>query len=438
MKIVIAGIESIGKNLAELFVNLGHDVTVIERSEKNLASLKIPVKYVIGDICNPKTLEEAEIQDCTCFLPLTLSYTANMVSSYVAKKNFNVPITIANITCDFFAHDEYTELYFKENFMIDYGLNHDKEIAKTIYNLSIFNNTFDYIEMDEMAIFAIKCMQYSDIANTPLVHLKQIAPELDIRVISIVRNGDQIILPKGQDEILVGDMVYIASHISIIDKVMAIFGIDQERSKNIVVGGNNIGKYLLELFDNPETVFVKDKNDETPDICGEIIEANIKDFDFLNAIDYDESATFIAITDNDEHNLILSQYAQKMGIKRTITYAQNENLKPLIQSDGIMITSQDVIFSRIIDYLHIGDYTNLKYTDITIATLESADHFSGKPLVDILLERKFLPLFVVRNGVSTIIDKKYIAMPNDKIIFAIPTSELKEFEEDILSSKMKV
>jgi len=51
MKIVVAGIESIGKNLVELFVRFGHEVVVIERSEKNLTHMDGSVRYVIGDIC---------------------------------------------------------------------------------------------------------------------------------------------------------------------------------------------------------------------------------------------------------------------------------------------------------------------------------------------------------------------------------------------------
>jgi len=438
MKIVVAGIESIGKNLVELFVRFGHEVVVIERSEKNLTHMDGSVRYVIGDICDPKTLEEADIHGCACFLPLTLSYTANMVSSYVAKKIFNVPITIANITCDFLSNDEYNELFFKENFMIDYVLNHDKEVAQTIYNLSMYNGTFDYIRVNDIAIFAIKCAQYSDIANTPLMRLKQIAPDLDIKIISIIRDDVQIFFPKGDDEILVGDMVYVASHVSIIDKVMAIFGIDKSNSNNIIVGSNNISRYLVKLFEksDQETLLIKDKNEEAFESNIEIVEANTQNFDFLT--DFSEYTNFIAVTNNDEHNVILAKYAQKMGIERTIAYSQNENLRDLIPSKGILITSQDVVFSRIIDYLHIGDYTNLKYSDVTIATWEASGPLLDENFMEILREKNFMPLFVVRNGDSIPIDKKYVIALNDKIIFAIPTKDLKDFEEEILNATLKI
>ena len=433
MKIVVAGSGSIGKNIISNFVQSKHSVVVIDKSREAVRDISGAenVQIILGDVCNPSVLEKADMQNTAGFISVTSSDYANLVACNLAKKLFKSPMTMALVKNDFIANNEHNKLYFKENFSVDHLLNPDEEIAQNLYDLIQYNDIYDYVKVNDISVFEIKCNAGSDISNTPIKHLKNIFPEIDMKIISILRNNQVILLPKQNDIILENDIVYVVTYTKTVEALLAAFGIDSEKRNIAIIGVNHITKCLIKKITDRNIVVVDSSEDKLLELSDANVEMRVLDSDpaktlkGLSAVD-----TLIATMPDDDQNILLSLAARKIGINRVISFSHDSiayNTLVLPQDQGIIVDFKNSVFSKILNILYIDEYIPLKHAEIAIFILDIAEtsQYIGNSISSLFKQHTVMPLFVRSNQKLNIIDNDYIVHAGDRLILAILLDELK-------------
>lgn len=123
-------------------------------------------------------------------------------------------------------------------------------------------------------LLAFRCDDKTPLIRTPLSHLNRVAPELDINIVSIVRNGHSFI-PHAEDMLMAGDTVYFLVKSSEIEQAVRDFGMERSAVERVIIfGGNQISRYLgksLEQDDNIISSKIIDDDDiATRRLAGEL------------------------------------------------------------------------------------------------------------------------------------------------------------------------
>lgn len=444
MNIVIAGAGTIGKYIINKFASYGYSITVIDKSRDiiNFIIERENINVIIGDACDPSILKKAGLETAYCFIATTSSDSTNIMVGSLAKKMFNVQMVISRVKYNFLSEDRLLKLFFKENFLIDHIVTPNYELAKRLYELVIFNDVYDYAEMGEMAICKVKCLYGSDVANTPLQHLKNLTSNVDIKIISINRNGKSILFPDEKEVLLAEDMVYIATEKRQMSEVLSAFGIDNSKSNLAITGLNDITKILANMLQNKDeydnrSISIIDNYHEISDFWinknVDIIDLNIADTDCLQEINMETYNTLIAATNDEKQNVLSALAAVNNGAGRAIVLTNDYSYNSLITANNknIGINRGDVICSRIVDLIHSGDYRSLRDKDIIVATIEAVPtcpHVNDR-LAHVFHAVKFMALFVYNDNRVMAVNNQYVIHPNDKLVIAVKTQDLGLFEK---------
>lgn len=401
MRIVIGGIGSVGRLLATRLAELGHDVTAIDRERSALSCLDDDINSVVGDICDPDVLESAEIKGATCFISATADINTNLIASCIAKKMFSVSTSI--VRCETLSNKP-LELFFKENFDVDYFIDSDMEIAKMLFDISSLDSVYYYAEMNGVSVLEIPCVTGSDIANTSIRHLKNVTPDIDMLILHIRRNGESISLPNANDSIKVGDIVYVACKTVDVHSVVSAFGIKHILPKIAIAGVNSTTKILMEkLCDiGCKVVAIDDSKDSLLDIQCNVdrIYLNNLNAGSISGLQLNSVTTFIAASDNEERNALMSITASAQGANRTVSVTKSDEEMNIPARSNVVINRADAILQMVLSVLHARNNIQLPNTNLTFVMLEIDENSSliGRNVHDSFPKDVSMPLFIINGG----------------------------------------
>lgn len=401
MRIVIGGIGAVGRLLATRLAELGHDVTAIDRERSALSGLDHEINSIVGDICDPDVLESAEIKGATCFISATADINTNIIASCIAKKMFSVSTSI--VWCETLSNKP-LELFFKENFDVDYFIDSDMEIAKMLFDISRLNSVYYYAEMNGVSVLELPCVNGSDIANTSIRHLKNVITDIDMLILHIRRNGESISLPNANDSIKVGDIVCVACKTVDVNSVVSAFGIKHILPKIAIAGINSATKILIEkLCDiGCKVVAIDDSKDALLDIQCDVDKIYLKKLNAgsIAGLRLNDVTTFIAATDNEERNALMSITASASGVNRTISVTKSDEEMNIPTRSNVMINSDNAILHMVLDILHIRNNIPITNTNLTFVMLRVDENSSliGRNINDLFPQDVSMPLFIINGG----------------------------------------
>ncbi|MBL4601139.1 MAG: Trk system potassium transporter TrkA, partial [Emcibacteraceae bacterium] len=250
MKVIVCGAGQVGFNIARHLAHEQNDVTVIDRSEELINKVRnsLDVHALVGYASYPDLLESAGAEDADMIIAVTLFDEVNIVACQVAHSLFNVPTKIARIRAQNYLNPQWRALFSRDNMPIDVIISPEIEVAKAAINRLEVPGATDMIRFagDRIWLVGVKLEEDCPVVDTPLRQLTELFPDLNIVVCGILRNG-KLIVPTGNDQLLVGDNIYIASEKTRVTRALSVFGHEEEEVKNVViVGGGNVGQFLSE------------------------------------------------------------------------------------------------------------------------------------------------------------------------------------------------
>lgn len=438
MRIVIAGAGEVGTHLAMLLSNENHEIILIDPEDQRLNPIKssLDVLTYEGSATSVKIIRDILQKKTDLFIAVTHSQDTNIVACILAKR-YRALKTIARIdNIDYL--EEATPDYFK-TMGIDSLIYPEHIAAREVLGLLHETGTTEFMEFSEgmLSMYVQRLDENAPIINKSLSEIAATNKTDKYRAVAIKRN-DLTLIPRGNEQFLAGDLVFVITTREGITEMMKSSGKKIFETRNIMIlGGGRIGKHIaLYMQDNYEVKLI-DSNpgkceelseilDNTLVICGDCRNSNLLEQEGISKMD-----AFVAVTGNSETNILSCLLAKKMGVRRTIAEVENMEYINLAENSGIdtIINKKLSAASRIFRHTLNPNVTQVKYMTGTDAeVLEFSVPPNARITKGTLRGIEFPKDAIVgggtRDGVPFIATGDTVIKANDKVVvFTLPSAQ---------------
>ena len=449
MKVIVCGAGRVGFDIARQLSGEGNDVTVIDHDTERLRKISetLDVQTFIGFASYPDVLERAGTEDADMLIAVTLSDEINMVACQVAHTLFDVPTKIARVRHNAYLEPSWQHLFSRDHMPIDVIISPEKEVVAAINRLLEAPGSIDVIGFADgkVSLVGMRLNQECPILNTPLRQLTELFPDLNITIVYIVRDETPI-FPREMDQLLLNDEVYFVVDSQHLSRARSVFGHEEQTAERVVIiGGGNIGFQLaLALEEREPAVNVKliEANKERAELIADqlsktiVIAGDALESEILEEASVPSAETVIAVSDDDEVNILASVLAKKHGCARAVSLINETTYAPLISPLGIdsAISPRDITVSRILEHVRRGRIHSVHTLQGGEAEVIEADAIEsaavvGVPLKDARLPNGVLVGAIVRNGTVIIPRGETEIAKGDRLIIFSPHSTIRKVEK---------
>ena len=345
MRIVILGAGQVGSSVAENLVSEANDITVVDNNPERLKNLqdRFDLRTVLGNAAHPAVLEQAGARDADMIVAVTQSDETNMVACKLAATMFNVPTKMARIrSADYLSHPE---IFSPENFAVDVAICPEQILTDYIDSLLEFPEALQVLEFAEgrVSLVAVRAFQGGPLVGHPISHLRTHMPQVDARVAAIFRQ-DSPIIPQGDTVVEAGDEIFfIADTRNIRGVLNELRRMDKPVKRVMLGGGGNIGRRLAKQIEHRYEVKLIEYNKANAErLAAEldktlVLAGDVTDEALLADENVGDMDVYCAVTNDDEHNIMSSLLAKRMGARKVIALINRTSYVNLVQSGQIDI-----------------------------------------------------------------------------------------------------
>ncbi|MDD4150271.1 MAG: Trk system potassium transporter TrkA [Bacteroidales bacterium] len=437
MKIVISGAGDVGSYLAKMLTKENHDIVMIDLKAELLKEIdnSYDIMCVEGSCSSFTVLKEANTAACDLYIAVTNSEDTNILSCVFAKK-LGAKKTVARV-----GNMEYLNPLNKLTFInlgVDRIIYPEYIAAKEIVGVIKQTGTTEIFEFSggKLTLFVIKLDENSPIINMNLRDASTVSKNKNYRVVAITRN-DETIIPRGNDMLLNGDVVYIITNPTGIPSLLKTAGKEKLELNNVTfLGGSRVGIKSAKFLENHLNVKMIELNPEKSfklvDLLPKtmIINGDGRNIDVLIEEGIEQTDAFIAVTGDAETNILTCLLAKRYGVKKTIAEVENLDYIDIASKMGIdtIVNKKLSAASTIYTLTMKAEVSSIKCltgTDAEVLEfITSRDAIITKnKLKDVDLPEGVIVAGIVRDSKSFIAMGDTQIKPNDKVvIFALPSA----------------
>ena len=444
MNIIICGAGRVGFTISKLLSEQGHSITVIDQSSEDIQKINdtLDVKAIVGKATYPTILEKANASEADMIIAVTRNDEINMLICQIAFSIFKIPKKIARIRSQDYLNPKFTRVYNKENLPIDVIISPEIEIAKSIQRKLEAPGALDSVPFanNKIRLLEILINKNCKLIDIKLNELTKKFPNLEANVIGIIRD-EKFIIPKKNDEVKYNDKIYVIINSSQMAETLEAFGHNEKISKKIlIIGGGNIGynlaKNLEESLDSVRVKIVEKNKERAEYLASElnntiVINGDGLDEEVLVEANLEEAETVLALTNDDEDNLMVSVLVEKFAKdeknledKRTMALINKPNyslLQSSLKIDDLIDPRMNTV-SSILKHIHKGTietaYTilNGEYEVIEAEIIETSE-LINKELKNTNLPDEIRIGAILRNDKVIIPRSNFVFQKDDRVVF---------------------
>jgi trk system potassium uptake protein TrkA len=448
VSIIIIGAGEVGYHLASRLSKENQDVVIIDRDLEKVRRVQntLDVQAIHGSGSSISVLRQAGISDASMIIAVTNSDEVNMISCLVAGVQDQVPKKIARVRDP--AYASIFPLFDKEHLDIDLVINPDHEVVEMIHKLVEVPGAVEVVDFGEgkVRMVGLPLVPGSPLAGKSLAELSRLYPQSGVLIVA-VQKGEKVFIPRGPDVLEANDLLFVVMEREKTQEALESFGKRRPSIKRVMIlGGTLIG---VELASQLEKMGIQVKIIEQNEArCQEIAEKCTRALvlrgdatyqDLLLEENVAEMDTFIAVTEDEETNVMISLLAKKMGVRRVMTLVNKVGYSPLVHSIGvdIVISPRLAAVNKIIKFIRRG-----KILSISALPGENAEFFEavametsdivGRPLRDLQFPRDAIVGALVRGEEVIIPSGSTVIQPGDRVMIFALTSAVKEVEKILM------
>ncbi len=449
MNIIICGAGRVGFTIAKSLSAQNHSITIIDQSSEDIQKINdsLDVKAIVGKGTSPSVLEKANAAEADMIIAVTKSDEVNMLICQISHSIFKISKKIARIRSQDYLDPKYGKLYSNLNLPIDVIISPEIEVARSLQRKLEAPGALDNVEFanNKIKMLEILIEDKCPIANVSLNKLTKMFPDLEANILGVIRNNNFIILKK-EDSLSINDKAYVVINSSQMKKTLSAFGHEEKISKKIlIIGGGNIGFSLAKNIENSiEDARVKiiEKNKERAELIANqlnntiVINGNGLDEDVLAEANVEEVETVLALTNDDEDNIMVSVVVEKISKnKKTIALVNKQNYGLLQSSLKIddLVDPRMTTVSTILKHVHKGTiqtvYTLLNgdYEFIEAEIIETSE-LINKSLKDSNLPKEIRIGAILRKKDIIIPKSSFVFKKDDLVVFLSKRDQLEKVE----------
>lgn len=441
MKIVIAGAGEVGSHLAKLLSHEAQDILVVDENGDKLDALNSNYNLMTqeGSPTSFRTLREARVGSCDLFIAVTPSETDNIVACSIAK-NLGATTTVARISSYDFMESRNRLLV--RNMGVDKLIYPEYLAANEILTALKYPWARHWFELHDgqIIVVGVKIRETAPIAGMPL---NDFAFKNHNFHVSAIKRNNEIIIPRGSDALLPGDIVYIASLREHVNDLVELTGKVVHKIKRVfIMGGGKITIRFADIAKDLYDIKIIENNEDVcrhlPEKCPDcqIILGDARDINLLNEEGISDSDAFLALSGSSEANILTCLTTKELGVKKTI--AEVENIQYINQAEslniGTIINKKLLASSTIFQLMLDTDTTTTKclaLADAEVAELEAkpGSKIIDKPIKDIHLPSSMTIAGLVRNGKGMLVNGNTVIQAGDHVVIFTLSGSLHKAEK---------
>jgi trk/ktr system potassium uptake protein len=436
MKILIVGAGVVGSNLAEELSVAGHNVSIVDRDPAVLRRIsdRMDVLTVSGNAGKPSVLKRAGIEDAEMVIAVTNIDEVNLVICMLASK-FEVRHKIARIRNEEYA-GRYRTLEPAE-LGIDRIINPESEITKTLTRILEIPGSSDVAVFGDGQVLLVSFDIGEDapLAGKRLAELRE-AAQMDSFLVAAIFRDEVPLIPMGDDQILAGDHIVVLVNADTLPLVLPLIQRRVQPVQRVVIyGANLIGLSLAATLETKlDKVVLIEPSEQLALNAAQVLKQTLvlqgeaTDSELMREADVASCDFFMAMSDDDQSNLLSALIARRHDAKRVAVLAQDPEFLPVLRSIGmdVVVNPRLVTVGEILQYIRKGPVhtaTRLKESGAEVMELTAVE---GSRVVKAPLKEQTFPNgaiigAVVREGEVTIPDGNFQIQPGDSVVlFALP------------------
>ena len=447
MKIIILGAGQVGGTLAEHLAGEANDITVVDTDSDRLRELgdRLDIRTVQGRGSFPTVLRQAGADDADMLVAVTSSDETNMIACQVAHTLFNTPTKIARVRES--AYLTRSGLFDNEAIPVDVLISPEQVLTNYIKRLIEYPGALQVIDFagGKAQLVGVRAYYGGPLVGHELRQLREHMPQVDTRVAAIFRRN-RAIIPRGDTVIEADDEVFFIAAKAHIRAVMGEMRRLEDNYKRIVIaGGGNIGERLAEAIENRYQLKIIERSPARCRILAEslnntvILQGSSSDKDLLMEENINDADIFLALTNDDEANIMSSLLAKRLGARKVMTLINNPAYVDLVQGGeiDIAISPQLATIGTLLTHVRRGDIASVHSLRRGAAeAIEAVAHGDaksskvvGRKIADIALPTGTTIGAIIRDEEVLIAhDKTVIESGDHVILFLVDKKYIRDIE----------
>lgn len=448
MRVIICGGGQVGYSIASYLSQEEYDVTVIDSNHDTVSNInnELEANGIVGHASSPDVLYNAGANDADMIIAVTHRDEVNMVACQVAHSLFNIPKKIARIRNQTYMEPRWSNLFSRSHMPIDMIISPELEVAKAITQRLTVPGTTDVVPLagGRLYLVGVMCNDICPVVNTPLRQLSILFPDLPVEIVCIMRNNRSII-PDENNQMEIGDEVFFFVDAEHLTRAMHLFGHEENEARRVVImGGGNIGSSLAHIITEKfpgvrlkiierDPAKARELSSEHDDVI--VLEGDGLSREILDEANISRTETFIAVTDDDEANILGSLLSKKYGCERAVTLIAKNNYTPLIQSLGIeaTISPKAITVSSIMQHVRRGRIKGIHtlrdgFAEVIEGQVMEKTELANKAIEDIKLPPQVVIGAIVRNKTVLLPKQDLVIRPDDMVVLLAAKGQGKKTE----------
>jgi trk system potassium uptake protein TrkA len=368
VNIVILGAGRVGESVAESLVSERNDITVIDTDPARLHVLqdRLDLRGVAGNGIQPSVLEEAGIGDADLFIACAPMDETNLVACKVAHDRFNVPTTIARLRSPEF--EDGSPLMDKATgFAVDRVICPEESVTRYIGKLVEHPQALQVLEFAHglVSLAAVRAVAGGPLVRHSLAEIPALVPGAQMRIVAIYRQDQALTALDGRTRIEPGDEVFVLAATQDIATVLAALRERDHPVKRLMIaGGGKVGLRLARQVKDDLQVKIIETNRQRCDYLASqlpsevlVLHGDSTDEELMGEENVQDMDLFVALTSDDEDNILACLLAKKMGARRVLALINRKAYAELVQGTqiDIAISPSQAVIGELLAYVRRGD-----------------------------------------------------------------------------------
>lgn len=407
MKIVIVGVGEIGTYLAEVLLQEKHDLILVEKDENKVRQTqeRLDAQIIAGDGTNPLVLEPLVDEQTDIFIAVTDHDAVNVISTLIARK-YGVRRAIARIT-------EATNLIHPlltddpKVSVLNAEMIVSKDLARLVGNPNA--EDIEYFAQGKAEMIRLHVGKEADIAHRKL---KEIDVPSSWIMVARIRNGDFSIV-SGETMLQPGDQVLVAGDPKKSKEIENFLGLEQAKVRRVIlVGYNEISEKLAVALTkrNIDVRLIEENREKAEKASGVldkvlVIQGDGTSEETLEQAGIDQTDYLVALTQDDETNVLISLLAKEKKVNRVIALALKPQYKPIIEKIGVdtVLNPRAAMVDEIVRNIHHQEVSGVSIFEgvagrMVEVIVKKKTKLVDKPLSQVKMPKQILIGAIIRDS----------------------------------------